>query len=468
MKKKLLSIILAIAMVACMISTVAFTASAAGEPDYLYIKNIGESSATFEIIARGSYDSGSPIVSYRVGADGNWVNIGGVPEDGLDGWVDLTLAPGQCVYLKSDFGTSEYWEYWNSCNLRLMNFDDGNFAAGGDVTTLINGVGNVLDLSVYGRVGLLRGLFSQLGNKLTDISDLKLPSTKLAGNCYQSMFENSGLTTVPANLLPATELAEGCYEYVFMGSSNLTNAPDLPANELVTSCYSSMFSGCSKLSSLRVNFSEWGNGSNWTTGGFIPGGLEDDVTLDFYCPKALADGIDSAYYYYAMADAVKSKTTFHTPERTIVTKETDEKGKEVYTDHFVYGVGNGEDNYKIGVMGRQEKLDDSGVGRLVFKLSSSDLNKLAEQQYLVVTYNDGKGHMGNVKLDCAYTWFYDIEDGEPVQIKAEDCDCAAFAIVDADTIGINDFEAYGYYRLYAGTCTDEDNILYAAGMDKEN
>ena len=115
-------------------------------------------------------------------------------------------------------------------------------------------------------------------------------------------------------------------------------------------------------------------------------------------------------------------------------------------------------------MGRQEKLDGSGVGRLVFKLSSSELDKLVEQQYLVVTYNDGKGHMGNVKLDCAYTYFY----ANGVQIKAEDNDCAAFAIVDADTIGMDDFEAYGYYRLYAGTCTSEDNILYAAGMDKAN
>ena len=74
-----------------------------------------------------------------------------------------------------------------------------------------------------------------------------LPATKLAKNCYATMFYScSKLETGPKELL-ATTLAESCYNSMFGRCTSLTTAPKLPATKLAESCYTSMFSGCTSL-----------------------------------------------------------------------------------------------------------------------------------------------------------------------------------------------------------------------------
>lgn len=70
---------------------------------------------------------------------------------------------------------------------------------------------------------------------------LNFHSTTLTPNCYESMFENSGITVAPQ--LPATTLYDECYKNMFKDCVDLTSIPTLPATTLYPSCYYGMFSG---------------------------------------------------------------------------------------------------------------------------------------------------------------------------------------------------------------------------------
>lgn len=119
----------------------------------------------------------------------------------------------------------------------------GKLKISGDITTLINKSGNVLDLSV--KNNYFNGLFAA-NISLIDASDLILPSTILSYTCYAGMFSGcSRLVTVPE--LPATTLADGCYASMFSSCASLTYAPELPATTLAEGCYSGMFQQCTSL-----------------------------------------------------------------------------------------------------------------------------------------------------------------------------------------------------------------------------
>ena len=111
----------------------------------------------------------------------------------------------------------------------------GNFGVGGDVTTLLEPSGNVLDLS--GRDYVFFGLFyvvSGSPNYLVSASDLLLPSTTLSDSCYGKMFMyDYFLLTSP--VLPASILTPYCYEMMYFGCSRLsvitTYADDISATD---------------------------------------------------------------------------------------------------------------------------------------------------------------------------------------------------------------------------------------------
>ncbi|MCQ2794440.1 MAG: hypothetical protein MJ207_03710, partial [Bacilli bacterium] len=121
-----------------------------------------------------------------------------------------------------------------------------------------------------------RGLFMKCKN-LTSAPALN--ATELAEGCCISMFESTGLVTIPTDYfasyenipygcfatmfyecfsliqapdLPATVLAEGCYNGMFYNCTSLTEAPELPAKTLAKDCYSSMFSKCTSLTTAPV------------------------------------------------------------------------------------------------------------------------------------------------------------------------------------------------------------------------
>ena len=98
--------------------------------------------------------------------------------------------------------------------------------------------------------GVLQELFSNgwEGNphiKNHPTKDIVLPATTLSKNCYNKMFQGTGLTRAPQ--LPAMTLTYSCYFYMFYGCKDLTEAPVLPAMTLADYCYYAMFYGCSSL-----------------------------------------------------------------------------------------------------------------------------------------------------------------------------------------------------------------------------
>ena len=69
---------------------------------------------------------------------------------------------------------------------------------------------------------------------------------------YKLFYGCSGLVDASNLILPATTLAENCYNHMFYGCSSLTTAPELPATTLASYCYSNMFGGCTKLSYIKM------------------------------------------------------------------------------------------------------------------------------------------------------------------------------------------------------------------------
>ena len=113
----------------------------------------------------------------------------------------------------------------------------------------------------------------------------ELPATTLASKCYLGMFYDcTSLTQAPD--LPATTLEKLCYDKMFAGCTNLTQAPDLPATKLEKWCYREMFLGCAKISSIKVNFINWGKqySMKWDTDSWV-----SDVAPSgtFICPDIL-------------------------------------------------------------------------------------------------------------------------------------------------------------------------------------
>ena len=115
----------------------------------------------------------------------------------------------------------------------------------GNIMSLLHGddfIGKV-DLTSYAYA--FRNIFlSSL--TLIDASNLILPATILALECYRSMFNGcTSLTKAPE--LPATELANYCYSYMFYGCKSLTTPPELPATTPADYCYYYMFRDCTNL-----------------------------------------------------------------------------------------------------------------------------------------------------------------------------------------------------------------------------
>lgn len=143
---------------------------------------------------------------------------------------------------------------------------EGQMAASGDVSSLLNGIGGVLTAPThcyafmfYGCTSLTQAptlpattldesCYKTMFYACTSLSKAPaLPATTLAKSCYSYMFYGcTSLTQAPA--LPATTLAESCYSFMFNGCTSLTQAPNLPATTLTQSCYNNMFNGCTSLS----------------------------------------------------------------------------------------------------------------------------------------------------------------------------------------------------------------------------
>lgn len=133
----------------------------------------------------------------------------------------------------------------------IGTFSSSNkFNVCGNIMSLLYGDDFKEQTSLEGKDYVFYNLFK--GNSgLIDVSNLILPSTTLAKNCYSGMFSNcTSLTTAPE--LPATTLDMTCYESMFAGCISLTNSPKLPATTLTYGCYKWMFDGCTNLNHIAM------------------------------------------------------------------------------------------------------------------------------------------------------------------------------------------------------------------------
>ena len=182
---------------------------------YFYIEDLSGADNT---IILSKVNSGAPTVTLEYSKDEtNWSVWGQTThEDNLT----LSLQANSKIYFR---GTNNVFSNSNNYNCFRCT---GKFGVGGDVTTLLEPSGNVLDLS--GRDYVFYGLFSFISGSpryLVSASDLLLPSTTLSDSCYSRMF---------------------------MYDNFLLTSPVLPASILATNCYLSMYSGCSRLSAITT------------------------------------------------------------------------------------------------------------------------------------------------------------------------------------------------------------------------
>lgn len=188
-------------------------------------------------------------------------------------WFDLTattvsLNEGETIYIRGNNPKSFSLSSANYISFTMT----GSINADGDISSLINGKGGVKEIpNKY----YFRSLF------------INLPALKKAPkmnfeivkpSCFLSMFySNTNLTDITNIKLPSTVLATGCYTSMFSGCSSITTTPELPAPVLVTGCYQNMFYGCINnhyIKCLATDISATDCTTNWlynaeSTGTFV-------------------------------------------------------------------------------------------------------------------------------------------------------------------------------------------------------
>ena len=183
-------------------------------------------------------------ISYSVDNGTTWTTINNKDDKKDNIQIDINVNEGDKIL-------------WKGNALALSNDND---CVSGFVSNIqINVYGNIMSLlyddnfinqTSLPNVGYnFYELFSDnfnAGANIINTSNLILPATTLADNCYSGMFGGcKSLTTAPA--LPATTLASYCYLNMFNGCTSLTTTPNLPATTLAINCYGSMFRGCTSL-----------------------------------------------------------------------------------------------------------------------------------------------------------------------------------------------------------------------------
>ncbi|MEE3416089.1 MAG: hypothetical protein VZR53_12055 [Prevotella sp.] len=155
-----------------------------------------------------------------------------------------TLNTGDKVLVK---GTNEAYAISNSGNNRFLTNE--NFIVYGNIMSLISG-DTFVNADTLTTAYTFANLFRD-ATGLTSASNLILPATTLANNCYYQMFYGCTSLLAAPSILPATTLATACYHEMFRGCRNLTTAPVLPARMLINSCYQNMFNGCTSLNYIK-------------------------------------------------------------------------------------------------------------------------------------------------------------------------------------------------------------------------
>ena len=196
-----------------------------------YITFTAEAEQKFKMTAQNGYEISG--LEYSVN-NGKWENVVANEEvtfGGTNG--DLRL---RGININ---GTASEWSTYSTITFTDNNV---NVACTGDIRTL-------LDWRNYNIVETNNAKFCYLFKDCAALTSApELPATKLADDCYNSMFHGCTSLTAAPNL-NATTLADGCYSGMFYDCASLTDAPELKATTLVNHCYTYMFGSCTNLTS---------------------------------------------------------------------------------------------------------------------------------------------------------------------------------------------------------------------------
>ena len=240
---------------------------------------------TFKIISGGTigwkvqgYISSNKIKTIKYSLNGGaWTNL-----KANGNGNQISVVAGDIIEIKGSISASA---------VDYMSFHNFNS------TATFNAYGNIMSLLFENDFETATTLenaytFSSMFRACTgliDASNLVLPVTTLASNCYRQMFDGcTGLTQAPE--LPATTLAESCYESMFAGCRSLVNAPELPVTTLAYSCYKYMFAGCTSL----------------TTAPELPA-----ETLVTYCYDSMFRNCTNLNYVKCLATTITGDNTYY-------------------------------------------------------------------------------------------------------------------------------------------------------------
>ena len=191
---------------------------------------------TFEALEDTTFSFTSNALEYSMDDGSTWVELPASTNT-------PTVASGDKIMFKQTNPTINNWAGG------IGTFSStGKFNVSGNIMSLLYGDDFDGQISLSRKNYVFCGLFYNCKNVIS-ASNLILPATTLASDCYKWMFQYcTNLTTAP--VLPATTLADFCYNCMFQNCTSLTTAPILPAKTLVTGCYNSMFYGCSRLNNI--------------------------------------------------------------------------------------------------------------------------------------------------------------------------------------------------------------------------
>lgn len=145
--------------------------------------------------------------------------------------------------------------------------------------------GNVLSLNNYNKNGQaynyneFYGMFCNCQN-LVDASKLNIPLSTISGTNQNdgfvcgSMFSGCTQLTAAPNILPTITIGRYAYSDMFRGCTSLKKSPIIAATNISDCSFFNMFYGCSSLSSININFTDWGR--KWVS---PPGTLVANATL---------------------------------------------------------------------------------------------------------------------------------------------------------------------------------------------
>lgn len=159
-------------------------------------------------------------------------------------------------------------EDWDDCDdkmsIALPEIGDVVYLRGENST--LQSATKSLRITCYSGMTVSGNIMSLLSDDFEDLDEVPDYCFK---DLFKSYYNTGGVTDISQLKLPATKLGKHCYEGMFKNHTNITKAPTLPASTLTEGCYNEMFSGCSKLNHIKVGFTDYSATdalTNWVDG----------------------------------------------------------------------------------------------------------------------------------------------------------------------------------------------------------